>query len=225
MGTFFIYNEIESWTAQEISAQINQIDEIEINSNGGDIFAALAIVGTLKQKDVTIKVKGLCASAATLLLCASKKVIAAQNSLFMIHAPQCMLSDKVNAAKLAEMQTTLEKVEGQLKEIFSARVKDVDLSKETWLTAQEALEMGLIDEIDGRVEVTAQNGLLFVNKCVFQGAAKPPTVEVKDVATEILNVITDQLKSGAAGVSGSVPPQDESERRINLVANYANGVR
>ena len=85
---------------------------------------------------------------------------------------------------------------------YFARVKDVDFSKETWLTAQ--------------------NGLLFVNKCVF--VSKPQAVEVKNVAAEILAVIKDQLASGAAGVAGSVPPQDETERKINLVASYANGV-
>lgn len=222
--TFYIYNEIYSTTAAELSAQIAQIDSVEINSNGGDVFAALAMVDTLrKKKDVVIRVKGLCASAATLLLCAGNKVIAAQNSLFLLHAPSCMLSGQVNAAKLAEMQTTLEKIEGSLKAIYSARIKDVDLSKETWLTADEALQLGLIDEIDGRVEVTAQNGLLFVNKCVF--AEKPQAVEVKDVVAEILAVIKDQIKSGASGVAGSVPPVDETERRINLIANFANGVR
>lgn len=224
--TFFIYNQIDSTTAAELSAQIAQIDSVEINSNGGDVFAALAMVDTLrKKKDVVIRVKGLCASAATLLLCAGNKVIAAQNSLFMLHAPSCMLSGQVNAAKLAEMQTTLEKIEGSLKAIYSARIKDVDLSKETWLTADEALQLGLIDEIDGRVEVTAQNGLLFVNKCVFQSVAKPQAVEVKNVAAEILAVIKDQIKSGASGVAGSVPPVDETERRIKLIANFANGVR
>ena len=227
MSSFFIYNDITDATAAAISSQIEQIDEIEINSSGGSVFAALAIVGTLKNspRDITIRVKGLCASAATLLLCTGKKVIAAQNSLFMMHAPSTMVYERVDAAKLKEMATTLEKIEGQLKAIYSARVKDIDLSQEKWLTADEALAMGLIDEIAGRVEITAQNGLLFVNKCVFQGAAKPPAVEVEDVATEIIAVIKDQIASGALGVSGSVPPVDETERKINLVANYANGVR
>lgn len=219
--TFFIYNQIDSTTAAALSAQIDSIDELEINSSGGDVFAALAMVDTLKNRDVTIRVKGLCASAATLLLCAGKKVIAAQNSLFMLHAPSCMLSGQVNAAKLAELQTTLEKVEGQLKAIYSARVKDVDLSKETWLTADEALAMNLIDSIDGRVEVTAHNGLLFVNKCVF--VTKPQAAEVKDAAAEILAVIKDQINSGALGVAGSVPPVDETEKKINMIANFANG--
>lgn len=221
--TAYIYNEIYSGTAAELSAQIEQVDSVEINSSGGDLFAALAMVDTLrKKKDVVIRVKGLCASAATLLLCAGNKVVAAQNSLFMLHAPQCMLSGQVNAAKLAELQTTLAKVEGQLKEIYSARVKDVDFSKETWLTAAEAKAMGLIDEIEGSVDITAQNGLIFTNKCVF--VAKPQAaVSVKDVAAEILAVIKDQLASGALGVSGSVPPVDETERKINLVASYANG--
>lgn len=223
--TIYLYNDIVDATAAAIATQIEQMDEIEINSSGGDVFAALAIVDTLKNspRAITIRVKGLCASAATLLLCTGKKVIAAQNSLFMMHAPSTMIYDRVDAAKLKEMATTLEKVEGQLKAIYSARVKDIDLSQEKWLTADEALAMGLIDEIDGRVEITAQNGLLFVNKCVFQGAAKPPAV--KDVAGEIIAVIKDQIASGALGVSGSVPPVDETERKINLVANFANGVR
>ena len=224
--TFYLYNDIHSWTAESISSQIEQIDEIEINSSGGDVFSALAIVDTLKNspRAITIRVRGLCASAATLLLCTGKKVIAAQNSLFLLHAPSTMVYDRVDAAKLKEMATTLEKIEGQLKAIYSTRVKDIDLSQEKWLTADEALAMGLIDEIDGRVEVTAQNGLLFVNKCVFQSVvSKPQAAEVKDVASEILAVIKDQLSSGAAGVGGSVPPQDETERKINLVASYANG--
>lgn len=225
MSSFFIYNDIHSWTAESISSQIEQIDEVEINSSGGDVFAALAIVDTLKNspRDITIRVKGLCASAATLLLCTGKKVIAAQNSLFLLHAPSTMIYERVDAAKLKEMATTLEKIEGQLKAIYSARAQNIDLSQEKWLTADEALAMGLIDEIDGRVEITAQNGLIFTNKCVFQGVSKPPAV--KDVAGEIIAVIKDQIASGALGISGSVPPVDETERKINLVANFANGVR
>ena len=226
MSSFFLYNDIVDATAAAIATQIEQMDAIEINSSGGDVFAALAIVDTLKNspRDITIRVKGLCASAATLLLCTGKKVIAAQNSLFLLHAPSTLVYERVDAAKLKEMATTLEKIEGQLKAIYSARVKDIDLSQEKWLTADEALAMGLIDEIDGRVEITAQNGLIFTNKCVFQGVSKPQAA-VKDVAGEIIAVIKDQIASGALGVAGSVPPVDETERKINLVANFANGVR
>lgn len=220
----YIYNDIYSWTAENISSQIEQIDEVEINSSGGDVFAALAILSKMRGRDITIRVCGLCGSAATLLLCGGNKVIAAQNSLFMLHSPQVMISGRYDAAKLAEMQTTLEKIEVQLKEIYSARVKNIDLSKEQWLTAVEAKAIGLVDEIEGSVEVTAQNGLIFVNKCVFQGATKPPAVAVKDVAAEIIAVVKDQIASGALGVAGSVPPVDETARKINLVANYANGV-
>lgn len=220
--SFYIYNQIYSDTAAMVSANVEQIDEIEINSQGGDVFAAIAIHDTLKtaKKEIPVRVKGLCASAATLILCGAKKVVAAENSLFMIHSPSVMLMDRYDAAQLEAMHMTMEKLTAQVKTIYSARLKDVDLSQERWLTAEEALAAGLIDEIDGRVEVTASGGLMFVNKCVFK-MEKPP--DKQSVAAEVLAMIRDQIASGAGGVNGSTPPPDEATRKFNMLLNLANG--
>lgn len=223
--TAYIYNEITSALAADLSA--SQYDEVEINSSGGDVFAALAIVDTLRQRDVTIRVKGLCASAATLLLCCGKKVIAAENSLFMIHEPSVLLMNRYDAAALEKMQTTLEKITNQVKAVYATRLKKVDLT-ERWLTAQEALEIGLIDEIDGRVDVTSAQGMLFVNKCAFRmdkswAGWRQVEQPVKDLAAEVLGLIRDQLKSGADGVKGA-GEMDAKARYSQMVIDKANGV-
>lgn len=60
---------------------------VRINSGGGDVFAAQTIGNLLEQHtaQVTARIDGLCASAATIIACHCDKVVAANDSTYMIY--------------------------------------------------------------------------------------------------------------------------------------------
>ena len=158
--------------AKKFAEEIPELDEVVINSGGGDVFAAISIAESIKKssRDIVVKVQGLCASAATLLLFADKKVVAAENSLFMFHAPRVMLNADYTSAELETLKVSLDKLTDNLERTFAKKFKEpLLLEKELWLDAVEAKELGLVDEVEGSVDVVTDSskGLLFSNKCVF----------------------------------------------------------
>ena len=94
-----LYGDISdtSWWGDEVTPKqftedlnaLGAVTEItvRINSGGGDVFAAQAIGNQLEQHsaNVTARIDGLCASAATIVACHCDKVIAANDSTYMVH--------------------------------------------------------------------------------------------------------------------------------------------
>lgn len=147
---------------------------LRINSPGGDIFAAQAIYNVLKAYPgkVTAHIDGICASAATVVACGAGKVVMPKNALYMIHNPMACVFDMLDAEALSKMADTLEKVKETVVNVYKDRARDkmsADeiirlMNEETWMSAEEALEKGLIDEIDDyNVETEMKSGLVVVN--------------------------------------------------------------
>ena len=151
---FAIYQEIYSETATELLKALESGEtEIRINSAGGNIFSAITMYNLLKDKDVVIRIDGFCASAATLIACGGK-CIAAANSLFLIHNPAVELWSSYTAEELLELKNSLDKIKESILNIYITKMHigrgevEALMDAETWLTADEALQIGLIDEID-----------------------------------------------------------------------------
>ena len=166
---FTLFDQITSatarnWADQLASAPISTPVEIRVNSPGGDLAAALAMISLLESRPTTVRVDGIAASAASLLCCAGR-CIAAQNALFMIHAPWTSTSG--NARELREATAGLEKFQTQTVGIYArktgrsereiARMLDAG---ETWLDAHEARRFGLCDEITEGTGAVANWGFL-----------------------------------------------------------------
>jgi ATP-dependent Clp protease protease subunit len=62
---------------------------VRINSGGGSVFAAYAIMNLLKahKARIIVHIDGIAASAATLIAMAGDKIISALGSVFMVHLP------------------------------------------------------------------------------------------------------------------------------------------
>lgn len=77
---------------------------VRINSGGGDVFAAQAIGNLLEQHtaQVTARIDGLCASAATIIACHCDKVVAANDSTYMIHPVRMGIFDFADAVTLQQ---------------------------------------------------------------------------------------------------------------------------
>ena len=89
--------------AEELSG-LGALDKIvvRINSGGGDVFAAQTIGNLLEQHpaEVTATIDGLCASAATVVACHCGKVIAANDSTYMVHPVKMGARGYYNAEEL-----------------------------------------------------------------------------------------------------------------------------
>ena len=124
-----------------------------INSPGGDCVAAAQIYNMLTEYkgNVTVKIDGIAASAASVIAMAGDKVLMSPVSMMMIHNPAtAAFGDHV------EMQKAIDMLEAVKESIINAYVTKTGMSRaklshlmdaETWMDANAALEMGFIDDV------------------------------------------------------------------------------
>jgi ATP-dependent Clp endopeptidase proteolytic subunit ClpP len=168
----WIYEEIgeDFWTGggvtaknfqKELSAiKAGQID-LHINSPGGAVFDGITIYNLLRQHpaNVTTYIDGIAASIASVIALAGDKIVMAENALYMIHNPSGMVMG--TAADMRTFADTLDKVGGSMVTAYTGKTgKDVEtikalLDAETWFTADEAKEMGFVDEISEEMDMAA----------------------------------------------------------------------
>lgn len=125
---------------------------VSLNSNGGDVFAGVSMYNALKNFDgnVTVRVDGLAASIASVIAMAGDKVIMSPGSMMMIHKPWTVVAGDAN--ELDKVKEVLNEIEGSLLPIYISRTGKSEeevrqlLDAETWMTAEEAVEMGFADE-------------------------------------------------------------------------------
>lgn len=145
--------------------------DVYINSGGGDVFAGQTIYNILKRYNdsITVHIDGLAASIASVIAMAGDKIIMPENAMLMIHNAWTMIAG--NASAMRRAADDLERVDGVIRDIYVARTgKEADeiaeaMNAETWFTAAEALEFGLVDEIEANKRLAASiNGdLLMIN--------------------------------------------------------------
>lgn len=144
---------------------------VHINSPGGDVFAAHAIHNQLiaYAGNVDVIIDGIAASAATIIAMAGARITMPTNSMMMIHNPAIGLDDQYTADDLDKYANALRAVRQSIIAAYMKRVS-VDqaqieqmMDAETWLTAQECVDMGLADAIDGRIKSVLDGNNLIVN--------------------------------------------------------------
>jgi ATP-dependent Clp protease protease subunit len=161
-GKVYIYDVIDrDWGASAkalidaLTPMAGQSVELHINSPGGDVFEARAMVAAVRAHGgkVTTYIDGLAASAATYLALAGDEVHMSDGSLFMVHN-----SWTLSWGNKHEMRTTadlLDKIDGTIASDYanktgaSAEQIAAWMDAETWFTATEAQAAGFVDQIDG----------------------------------------------------------------------------
>ena len=166
-----IFEQITASTASRVSylSQSAEPITLRINSGGGDVFSALSIYNMLKDKNVTTEIVGLCASAATLLMCGAKKVVMCKNSLMMIHEPLAEMKSTFTAGDLSKVKNSLDKVGEMIRQIYvektgksEAEIAEL-MTAETWYDAEEAVANGFADEIGGAVNIELNGDVIIAN--------------------------------------------------------------
>ena len=212
----------ESWFDDDVTPQLFK-DELNagsgditvwINSPGGDCVAAAQIYNMLMdyKGNVTVKIDGIAASAASVIAMAGTKVLMSPVSMMMIHNPMT-----VAFGDSAEMQKAIEMLASVKDSIINAYEIKTGLSRtklshlmdaETWMDATKAVELGFADEIMQR-----------------SGSAEdmePPVVSMLYSKANVVNSLMDKVAAKCA--IKSEPPRktkaDDLMARLNLIKNW-----
>ena len=162
---------------------------IWLNSPGGDCIAASQIYTMLMdyKDDVTIKIDGIAASAASVIAMAGTRVLMAPTALIMIHNPMTMAY-----GSHADMEKAIEMLSEVKESIINAYEIKTGLSRtklshlmdeETWMNANKAIELGFADDIltdeklNAEIPAYAFSGkavqMALVNKLTAKASQKP----------------------------------------------------
>lgn len=163
-----IYDEIGAYgvTAKGFLAELGALPndaaiDLRLNSPGGSVFDAVAIFNALKRHagEITVWIDGIAASAASYIAMAGDTVVMPQNAFLMIHDPSGLVMG--TAEDMRSTAEALDKVKGSLIQGYAAKSGKPDdeiaalMAAETWLDAQEALELGFIDRMAEPVKLAA----------------------------------------------------------------------
>lgn len=165
----------ESWFDDDITPKMFK-DELNagsgaitiwINSPGGDCVAASQIYSMLMDYpgEVTVKIDGIAASAASVIAMAGTKVLMSPTALMMIHNPSTMAYGDHN-----DMQKAIELLEEVKQSIINAYEIKTGQSRavlahlmenETWMNAKKAVELGFADGIIEDEKKAATEAFMF----------------------------------------------------------------
>ena len=145
-------------TAKEFVQDLQKLGEVpnitvRINSPGGSVFEGTAIYNALKSHPAKIDVfiDGMALSMASVIAMAGDKITIAENAMIMIHEPSINVSG--TAKRLRKTAETLDKTKQSILTSYVKRTGKAEdevaalMALETWMTADEALEHGFVDEI------------------------------------------------------------------------------
>lgn len=183
-GDIFIYGDIESYkfvdedtTATSFKNDLDNLGNVSdinlyINSPGGNVFEGLAIHNMLKRHKakVTVNVDALAASISSVIAMAGDVIRMPSNSMMMIH--NALAGMVGNAEELRKMADDLERITNSTKETYLAKsngkLTEDKLTElmdaETWLSAYEAVQYGLADEVLEENEMVASVNSEIMNK-------------------------------------------------------------
>ena len=212
----------ESWFDDDVTPQLFK-DELMsgsgnitvwINSPGGDCVAAAQIYNMLMdyKGDVTVKIDGIAASAASVIAMAGTKVLVSPVSMLMIHNPMTAAFGNSD-----EMQRAIEMLGSVKDSIINAYEIKTGLSRaklshlmdaETWMDANKAVELGFADEIMQRSTETENTAA--------------PTVSMLYSKANVVNSLMEKIAAKCA-----IQPKAETKHRaddlmerLNLIKNW-----
>lgn len=183
----------ESWFDDDVTPQLFKEElmagdgdiTVWINSPGGDCVAAAQIYNMLMDypHDVTVKIDGIAASAASVIAMAGTKVLVSPVSMMMIHNPAT-----IAFGDSAEMQKAIEMLASVKDSIINAYEIKTGLSRaklshlmdaETWMDANKAVELGFADAILQHADTMEDR--------------EPPTVSMLYSKAAVVNSLMDKI--------------------------------
>lgn len=183
---------------QDVLEMLNSIDEgkdlnIYINSGGGSVYAGLAIYNQLKRKkcNKVVRVDGLAASIASVIMLAGDKVIIPKTAQTMIHEPWMGIWGGFNAREFRKMADDLDACCETILNVYAENLKDgtsIDeiktmMSEETWLTGDKAAQYFNIEVEDSAIAVACASNYFDEYKNI------PDALKNKDNVIDIESIV------------------------------------
>jgi Protease subunit of ATP-dependent Clp proteases len=226
----------------ELESQYKNID-FRINSEGGEVYSGIAIVNAIKNSsaNITMYIDGIAASIASIIALCGKPLKMSKYAQLMIHSVQGGAYG--TASDLTEVINNIQSLEDTLAQMISdkcGKPKQDIISmyfdgKDHWLTAQQAYDMGLVDEIydveeplpayvntPKQIYAVFQNRLITSqnNKQMFEELRKRPSFANCADDNAVLQHIA-ALEEGAAKVPGLENEVEGLKGKITVFENKA----
>lgn len=210
-------------TAKRIAAALRQIGHeqdvtVYINSPGGDMFEGFAIYNLLRNHggNVTVKIIGIAASAASIIAMAGDDLQIARAGFLMIH--NCWLYAVGNRHDFREVAETIEPFDLAMSDIYAIRSgldKNLIISmmdKETYIVGNDAVEQGFADSLLPADIVTKQkesdpNSSIKKLDTLLAKAQLPRTERRKFI---------QELKTSMSSAASESTPRAASDVQINV---------
>ncbi|WP_199104163.1 head maturation protease, ClpP-related [Aquitalea sp. ASV11] len=170
-----LYDGIGNWgiRASDFLQELKAADDgqraiiVAINSLGGDVFDGIAIHNALRRlgNRVTVRIDSVAASIASVIAAGGARVVMPANAMLMLHNPWTVAGGE--AEELRQVADMMDKSKASLIACYQAKAPTLDsatlsqmMDDTTWLSAQEALALGLVDEVREQVTLQASASLL-----------------------------------------------------------------
>ena len=232
----YIFDEIGAYgvTAQDFIAEIKDLKDmpinIRINSLGGDVFNGMAIYNVIKKRtyNTTVYIEGIAASIATIIALGADEVVMSENSLFMIH--NAWGGTMGDAKDMRKSAATLEKISAELTEIY---VKKTGLSydrvaemmdEETWLNAEEALELGFINAISDAIKIAAKYDVSKFKNITNEEIQNKFNINIKNkkMTNELKEWFNSKVEEIVAAVKSDVKVSEEVAKDTAITVSLSD---
>lgn len=210
----------ESWFDDDITPKLfrdelfagNGDITIWINSPGGDCVAAAQIYNMMMEYpgNVTVKIDGIAASAASVIAMAGTKVMVSPVSMMMIHNPMT-----VAMGDTSEMQKAISMLDEVKESIINAYEIKTGMSRaklshlmdaETWMNANMAVELGFADEI--------------MKRSIYAEDMEVPQVSNIYSRTAVTNHLMDKIAAKCRIKQKTKTTADSLMERLDLIKNW-----
>ena len=159
---------------------------VRINSPGGSVFDGVAIYNALKryQAKVTVWIDGIAASIASMIAMAGDEVVMPENAMLVLHDPSGLVAG--TAADMRATADALDKMAAAMVAAYRDKSGAGDaeiealMATETWLSAEEAVELGLADRVEAPVRMAAHFDLSQFRNAPPQLAAVAASVTAQE---------------------------------------------
>lgn len=238
-ATLYLYGPIDSWggfwgvSAAEVATALSSLPAgttditLRINSPGGEVFEAVAIMNLLRDHSarITARVDGLAASAASFLATSADELIMGGNTELMIHDAWGLAIG--NAADMRSYADLLDSTSDNIASVYADKAGEDTafwrdyMLKESWFSAEEAVELGLADSVntgqpaeDPEAEPAARMQFDTETLFTYAGRDKAPAPAPLPTAT------STALPPPAATISTAVAADDMDLRHRHNARKY-----
>ena len=214
---------------QDIVNILDSIDEnqdlnIYINSGGGSVYAGIAIYNQLKRKKCNkiVRVDGLAASIASIIMLSGDTIIIPKTAQTMIHEPWLRVWGGFNASELRKLAEDLDACREIILNVYAENLKEgVDIEEissmmkaETWLTGEKASQYFNIEVEDSSEAVACASNYFEEYKNVPENFKRKNNVDTEENSIDIKSIAKEVAKLLKEDKSDDIKNLEEEKMKI-----------